>query len=62
MEQNNDIFRAAADALVYLSGPIHKKYSTTFLCDHPSSTGVSYDQYFNPPFPPPAPYPSDMNA
>ena len=47
MEQNNDIFLAAGDALVYLSGPIHKKYSTTFVCSHPSSTCLSYDWYFN---------------
>ena len=25
MEENNDIFLAGGDALVYLAGPIHKK-------------------------------------
>ena len=25
MEENNDIFLAAVDALVYLAGPMHKK-------------------------------------
>ena len=29
MEENNDIFLAGGDALVYLTGPMHKKYSTT---------------------------------
>ena len=32
MEENNDIFLAGNDALVYLAGPMHKKYSTSF--DH----------------------------
>ena len=26
MEENNDIFLAGGDALVYLAGPMHKKY------------------------------------
>ena len=30
MEENNDIFLADGDALVYFAEPIHKKYSTTF--------------------------------
>ena len=30
MEENNDIFLAGGDALVYLTGPMHKKYSTIF--------------------------------
>ena len=28
MEENNDIFLAGGDALVYLAGPMDKKYST----------------------------------
>ena len=47
MEENNDIFLAGGDALVYLAGPMHKKYSTTFVWGHPFSTYVSYDQFFN---------------
>ena len=31
MEENNDIFFAGRDALVYLAEPMHKKYSTTFV-------------------------------
>ena len=30
MEENNDIFLAGDNALVYLAVPMHKKYSTTF--------------------------------
>ena len=30
LEENNDTFLAAGDALVYLAEPMHKKYSTTF--------------------------------
>ena len=30
MEGNNDIFFAGDDALWYLAGPMHKKYSMTF--------------------------------
>ena len=44
MEENNDIFLAVGDALVYLAETMHKKYSTTFVCGHPFSTYVSYDQ------------------
>ena len=51
MEENNDIFLAGGDALVYLAKPLHKKYSTTFVWGHPFSTYVSYDQFFNPPPP-----------
>ena len=47
MEENNDIFLAGGDALVYLAEPTHKKYSATFVCVHPFSTYVSYDQFFN---------------
>ena len=31
MEENNDIFLAGGDALVYLAAPMHEKYSTTFV-------------------------------
>ena len=48
MEENNDIFFAGRDALVYLAEPMHKKYSTTFVRGHPLSTYVSYCQFFNP--------------
>ena len=41
MEENSDIFLAGGDALVYLVEPVHKKYSTTFVCGHPFSTYVS---------------------
>ena len=37
MEENNDIFLAGSDALVYLAVPRHKKYSTTFAWGHPFS-------------------------
>ena len=47
MDENNDIFLAGGDPLVYLAEPIHKKYSTTFVWDHPFSTYISYDQFFN---------------
>ena len=41
MEEN--IFLAGGDALVYLAGRMHKKYSTTFVWGHPFSTYVYYD-------------------
>ena len=41
MEENNNIFLADGDALVYLAVPKHKKCSTTFVWGHPSSTYVS---------------------
>ena len=44
MEENNEIFVAGGDALVYLAEPMHKKYSTTFVWGHPFSTYVSYDR------------------
>ena len=34
MEGNNDIFLAGGDALVCLTGPMYKKYSTTFVWGH----------------------------
>ena len=48
MEENNNIFFAGGDAPVYLAGPMHKKYSTTFVWGHSFSTYVSYDRFFNP--------------
>ena len=44
LEENNDIFLAGGDALVYLAEPMHKKYSTKFVWGHPFSTHVSYDR------------------
>ena len=41
MEENNNIFLAGSDALVYLTGPMHKKYSTTFVSDYPFNMYVS---------------------
>ena len=35
MEQNNDIFLAGGDALMYLTGPMHEKYCTAFVWGHP---------------------------
>ena len=49
MEENNDIFLVGGDALVYLTVPMHKKYSTTFVWGHPFGTYLSQDQFFNPP-------------
>ena len=49
MEENNGIFLAGDDTLVYLAEPMHKKYSTTFAWGNPFSTYVSYDWFFNPP-------------
>ena len=40
MEENNDIFLAGGDALVYLAVPMHKKYFT-FVWGYPFSTYVS---------------------
>ena len=37
MEENNDIFYAGGDTLVYLAKPKHKKYSETFVWGHPFS-------------------------
>ena len=43
MEENNDICLAGSDALVYLAGPLHKKYSTTLAWGYSFSTYVSCD-------------------
>ena len=37
MEGNNDIFLVDDDTLEYLAGPVHKKYSITFVWGHPFS-------------------------
>ena len=42
MEENNDIFLAGGDSIVYLAEPMHKKYSTTFVWSHLFSTYMSY--------------------
>ena len=47
MEENNDIFLAGGDALVYLAEPMHKKCSTTFVRGHPFSKYVSYDRWLD---------------
>ena len=41
MEEDNNIFLAGGDALVYLTVPMRKKYSTTFVWGHPFSMYVS---------------------
>ena len=48
MEEDNNIFFAGGDALVYLTKPIHKKYSTISIFGYPFSMYVSYDRFFNP--------------
>ena len=40
MEENNNIFLAGGDALLYLAEPMHKK---VFVWGHPLSTYLSYD-------------------
>ena len=47
MEENSDVVLAGDDALVYLAQPMHKKYSTTFVCGEPFSMYLSYDRFFN---------------
>ena len=47
IEDNNDIFLAGGDALVYLTGSVHKKYYTIFVWSHPFMRYVSYDQFFS---------------
>ena len=50
MEENKDIFLASDDALGYLVGPMHKKYSMIFIWVHSFSRcgSYSYDQFFDP--------------
>ena len=47
IEENNDMFLAGGDALVYLTELMDKKYSTAIVRGHPFSTYVSYYQFFN---------------
>ena len=47
-EENNDIFVAGDEALVYLAEPMHKKYSAIFVWDHPLSTYIYYERFVNP--------------
>ena len=47
MEENNDIFVAGSDTLVYLAEPMQKKYSTTLIWGHAFSTYVTYHRFFN---------------
>ena len=44
LEEDNYIFLAGGNALVYLAKPMHKKCSTAFAWGHPFSTYVSYDR------------------
>ena len=48
MKENDDIFLAGGDPLVYLAQRMHKKYSATFVWGHPFCTYVSHDQFYNP--------------
>ena len=50
MTEENNIFPASGDVLVYLAEPLHKKYSTTFIWGYPFSRYVSYDRIFKPLF------------
>ena len=45
---NNDIFLASNDPLGHLGGPMHKKYSMTFIWGNPFSMCRPYDQFFDP--------------
>ena len=45
MEEHNDTFLADGDALVYLTKPMHKKYSTTFVWGHPFSFSTHFPSY-----------------
>ena len=40
MEENNNIFLAGGDTLVYLPEPTHKKYCIKFAWGHPFSSYV----------------------
>ena len=41
MAENNNIFFAGGDALVYLAVPVHKKYFATLVWGYPFSSYVS---------------------
>ena len=47
IKENNDIFVAGSDALIYLAGPKSKNYFTTFAWGNPFSTFVFYDQFIS---------------
>ena len=51
MVENNNVFLAGSDALVYLGEPMHKKYFTKFVWGHSFSMHASYEQFFNSPSP-----------
>ena len=51
IEEKNNIFLASGDALVYLAGPMQKKYSTIFIWSHPFNTYVSFTDFSTPPPP-----------
>ena len=51
MEENNHIFFAGGDGPVYLTEPIHKKYSTKFIWGDLFNTYQSYDRFFKSPSP-----------
>ena len=55
--ENNDIFIAGGDALVYLTGTMHTKYSTAFGWGYSFSTYVFYDRFFTSTLTPPPPRP-----
>ena len=48
MEENNDIFLAGSNTLMYFGKPMYKKDSTTFASAHLLSTYISDDKFFNP--------------
>ena len=52
MEGNNYIFLGGGDALVYLAGPMHKKYSTMFRAIHLVRTYLRINFSTSPPPPP----------
>ena len=45
-EKSNKIFFGSADALVYLTEPMNKTYSTIFVWGYAFSTYVSHDPPF----------------
>ena len=49
MEENKDIFLAGGDTLVYLTVPMHKKYSTEFVGDiHLVRTYLFFNDFSTP--------------
>ena len=43
MEENKDIFLGSGDALLYLTGPVYKKYFTKFFWCYPFNTYLMTD-------------------